>query len=95
MKLRYDAATDSLHIEFAGKPGSDVLPGPAGVSVDVDSNGTVVGITIEHARDIVDLENIEVVGLRGASQTHVKSTIRVNVSTGGNHGVKGDASPLG
>ena len=81
MRLRYDAATDSLHIELAGKQGGTSLPGPAGVSVDVDNDGAVMGITIAHAGGIVDMENIEVVGQSGSSQTHVKSTIRVQVKS--------------
>ena len=93
LKLRYDASDDKLHIDLAGRQRMTTLPGPAGVSVDVDDDGLVVGITIEHARSVVDMATIESVDLGGSSRTRASSTIRVNVSTGGNSSANSDANP--
>ncbi|MBL8987665.1 MAG: DUF2283 domain-containing protein [Gemmatimonadetes bacterium] len=49
MKLYYYADTDSLYIDLADRPGTtsrEVLPG---VVLDLDANGSLVGIDIDGA----------------------------------------------
>ena len=81
VKLRYDAATDILHIDLAGKGEGTPQSVSAGVTVQVDDLGAPVGITIEHASANVDLSSIEATGLGGSSQSRVSSSIRVNVTS--------------
>lgn len=95
MKLRYDAATDILHIDLAGKGGGTSESSPTGVSVLVDDVGVPVGITIERASSVVDLASIEAVGLGGSTHTRVSSTIRVNVTSRGSGIAADDEQPTG
>ncbi len=59
MRLLYDAETDSLYIEFSARPGSDVREVVDGVVVDLDEDGNVVGIDIDHASKKLDLTTLE------------------------------------
>jgi uncharacterized protein YuzE len=57
MKLYYYPDTDSLYIDLADRPSAtsrEVLPG---VVLDLDANGALVGIDIDHARRQFDLPN--------------------------------------
>lgn len=64
MRLSYHQDTDSLYIHLTEKPGADVVEVSDGVVVDVDENGTPVGIDIDaNASEIVDLSKLEVEGL--------------------------------
>ncbi|MEI8227052.1 MAG: DUF2283 domain-containing protein, partial [Planctomycetota bacterium] len=50
MKLAYHADTDSLYVEFTERPGVESTEIAAGVVVDFDGQGRVVGIDIDNAR---------------------------------------------
>lgn len=63
MRLSYHQDTDSLYIHLTEKPGADVVEVSDGVVVDVDENGTPVGIELEHASARTDLSKLEVDGL--------------------------------
>ncbi|TAK65533.1 MAG: DUF2283 domain-containing protein [Dehalococcoidia bacterium] len=63
MKLSYHAETDSLYIDLNSRPGSDVIEIANGLVIDVDSEGNVVGIDIEHASRLLDLKTLETEGL--------------------------------
>lgn len=55
MQLFYYAYTDSLYIDLAERPGvtsEEVMPG---VVLDLDDEGALVGIDIEHASSRLDL----------------------------------------
>ena len=55
MKLFYYAETDSLYIDLAERPGvtsEEVMPG---VVLDLDDQGALVGIDIDHASSRLDL----------------------------------------
>lgn len=63
MKLHYDPETDSLYIELRPEPSSETKEIADGVNVDLDREGRVVGIDIDHASlqlDLTTLETIEV-----------------------------------
>lgn len=65
MRLSYHPETDSLYIHLAEKPGADVVEVSEGVMVDVDEQGTPVGIDIDaNASKVVDLSRLEVEGLQ-------------------------------
>jgi uncharacterized protein YuzE len=59
MKLHYYPETDSLCIDLNHKPSVDSREVADGVVVDLDDDGHVVGIDIEHASLRLDLDSIE------------------------------------
>lgn len=63
MRFIYDRETDSLYIELASRPGADAVEVAPGVVVDLDEEGRVVGLDLEHASERVDLSHLEVQGL--------------------------------
>jgi len=58
MKLRYDAATDSLYIDLADRPSVDSDEVADGVVLDFDADGHLVGIDIDHASQRVNLNQL-------------------------------------
>ena len=60
MRIEYDKKTDSLYIEFRTEPSTESEEVQPGIVFDYDKNGKVVGIDIEHASDIADVENLPV-----------------------------------
>lgn len=65
MKLTYHADTDSLYVEFTEHPGVESIEIAAGVVVDFDGQGRVVGIDIDNARNKVDLDRVVVSAVPG------------------------------
>lgn len=64
MRLSYHPETDSLYIHLTERPGADVIEVSDGFIVDIDENGTPVGIDIDaSASQVVDLSKLEVEGL--------------------------------
>jgi uncharacterized protein YuzE len=63
MKLHYYPETDSLYIELKPTPGTQAREVVAGLVVDLDENGEVVGFDIDHASKKLDLSKIETVSL--------------------------------
>jgi uncharacterized protein YuzE len=59
VRLFYDSKTDSLYIDLNQRPGVDALEIVPGVVIDVDADGQVVGIDIQHASQVVDMERLE------------------------------------
>ncbi len=59
MKFNYDQTTDSLYIDLADRPSSDSKEVAPGVVIDLDENGQIVGIDIDHASHVVNLKKIE------------------------------------
>ena len=65
MKLAYHADTDSLYVEFTERPSVESTEIAAGVVVDFDGQGRVVGIDIDNARNKVDLDRAVVSAVPG------------------------------
>ncbi|MEI6637929.1 MAG: DUF2283 domain-containing protein [Planctomycetota bacterium] len=65
MKLAYHADTDSLYVEFVDRPSVESTEIAAGVVVDFDGQGRVVGIDIDNARNKVDLDRVVVSAVPG------------------------------
>ena len=65
MKLTYYAVTDSLYVEFTERPSVESSEIAAGVVVDLDGQGRVVGIDIDNARNKVDLDRLVVSAVPG------------------------------
>jgi uncharacterized protein YuzE len=60
MKISYDQATDSLYIQLADRASVESDEVQDGVVLDFDTNGTLVGIDLQHASQRVDLNNLSV-----------------------------------
>ena len=58
MKLKYYPETDSLYIDLSSNPGTDSKEVADGVVIDLDGDGNVVGIDIDHASEKIDLEDL-------------------------------------
>ena len=63
MKLHYYPETDSLYIELKDTPGAEAREIVAGLVVDFDADGNVVGLDIDHASSKLDLTKVETVAL--------------------------------
>ncbi len=60
MKLYYYADTDSLYIDLADRPSASSREVMRGVVLDLDDQGALVGIDIDHASRQLDLPRPEV-----------------------------------
>lgn len=63
MKLHYYPETDSLYIELKSTPGAETREIVEGLVVDLDADGNVVGLDIDHASGKLDLSKIETIAL--------------------------------
>jgi uncharacterized protein YuzE len=63
MKLHYYAETDSLYIELRSGAGVEVREIAQGLNADIDAEGRVVGLDIDHASTMLDLTTLETVAL--------------------------------
>jgi uncharacterized protein YuzE len=59
MKLRYYPDTDTLYVDLADRVSERSLEIAPNVIVDLDADGRLVGIEIEHAAQVVDLRDLE------------------------------------
>ncbi len=59
MRLTYYAETDSLYVHLASRESADSREVAAGVILDFDADGKLVGIDIDNASTIVDLSRLE------------------------------------
>ncbi len=59
MKFHYYPDTDSLYIELSEKPSADSTEVAPGVILDLDEEGQLVGIDIDHASQIANLSTLE------------------------------------
>jgi uncharacterized protein YuzE len=63
MKLHYYPETDSLYIELKPSPGTETREIAAGLNVDLDAAGDVVGFDIDGASRRLDLSTLETIAL--------------------------------
>ncbi len=61
MKIRYFPDTDTLYINLRDKPSAETEEISEEVIVNFDAEGSVVGITIDHATQRMDSLNIETI----------------------------------
>ena len=69
MKLHYYPETDSLYIDLNAKPSSDSREVADGLVIDLDASGHVVGIDIQHASQVLDLNTLETEAFPGKTRT--------------------------
>ena len=63
MKFHYYKDTDSLYIDLSEKKSTDSKEIAEGVVLDLDSQGKIVGIDIDHASKYVELSRLEAQGI--------------------------------
>jgi len=63
MKLQYYPETDSLYIDLNSRPSADSREIADGLVIDLDAEGNIVGIDIDHASQKLDLKTLEAVSL--------------------------------
>lgn len=55
MKIRYFAGTDTLYIEFRDAPVAETRDLDENTLLDVDEQGNICAITVEHASERADI----------------------------------------
>ena len=63
MKLHYYPETDSLYISFLEGVAADTLEISDGLLADLDEDGRVIGLDIDNASQVTDLQSLEMVDL--------------------------------
>lgn len=63
MKVEYFADTDTLYIEFRAGEIAETRDLDENTLLDVDSEGNLCALTIEHASERTDLQRLTVEGL--------------------------------
>jgi uncharacterized protein YuzE len=72
VKLHYYPETDSLYVEFQRRPSVDTREIAPDVRLDLDEHGRPVGLDIDRASAILDLETLETAGLPLRPRTPVR-----------------------
>lgn len=57
MKIKYFQDTDTLYIEFRSVPVNDTQDLDENTLLDLDAEGNICAITVEHAKDRADIPN--------------------------------------
>ena len=70
MKLNYYADTDSLYIDLSEQPSVESREISAGIVLDYDATGNLVGIDIDNASRKVDLKKLTLNKLPAAIQNN-------------------------
>lgn len=65
MKLNYHPDTDSLYIDLTERPSVESREISAGIVLDYDAGGNLVGIDIDNASRMVDLKRLVLSRLPG------------------------------
>ncbi|PKB65409.1 MAG: hypothetical protein BZY80_00300 [SAR202 cluster bacterium Io17-Chloro-G2] len=63
MKFHYYPDSDSLYIELSENVGTDSHEVASGVVLDFDTQGSLIGIDIDHASNVTNLATLEIEGL--------------------------------
>lgn len=69
MKLNYHPDTDSLYIDLSEQASAETREISEGVLLDYDSEGNLVGIDIDNAKEKVNLQRLIVSQLPGDVET--------------------------
>lgn len=60
MRLSYHKDTDSLYIHLSERSGKEAHEVAPGIVIDFDKEGKAVGIDIEHAQNVLDLNKLDI-----------------------------------
>lgn len=55
MKVKYFSDTDTAHVEFTDKEVVETKEISENIYIDIDGNGSIVSMTIEHAKECAGL----------------------------------------
>ena len=69
MKLNYYPETDSLYIDLSEKPSVESQEVSAGVVLDYDAEGRLVGIDVDNAGNKIELQKVLLSKLPGKVET--------------------------
>jgi uncharacterized protein YuzE len=58
MKIEYFPETDSLYLDLADRPGVDTREIEAGIVLDIDEHGQVVGLDIDQASKHLSIQKL-------------------------------------
>lgn len=58
MKVQYFSDTDTLHLEFRSGDGSETRELDENTVLDLDENGGICAITVEHASTRTDVQRV-------------------------------------
>ncbi len=58
MKIRYFADTDTALIEFSSEPVAETKEISENLYIDLDGNGNLVNMTIEHAKEQANISEV-------------------------------------
>ena len=58
MKITYFQDTDTLHIEFRSSAVAEAPELDENTLLDIDSQGNLCGLTLEHARERADIPHV-------------------------------------
>lgn len=63
MKMSYFEDSDTLYIEFSSEDVAETKDLDENTLLDIDSNGNIVAITMEHASQRTDIGNVTLSGI--------------------------------
>ena len=63
MKMSYFEDTDTLYIEFKDSPIFETRDLDENTILDIDQNGNILAITVEHASDRTDIKELTLSGI--------------------------------
>ncbi len=63
MKMSYFEDSDTLYIEFSSEDVAETKDLDENTLLDIDSNGNIVAITMEHASKRTDIGNVTLSGI--------------------------------
>ena len=65
MKVKYFTDTDTAHVEFTGKKVLETREISENLYIDIDEDGNIVSMTIEHAKDNAGLSEFSYQEMHG------------------------------
>jgi uncharacterized protein YuzE len=65
MRIKYFSDTDTALLEFVDRPVAETLEIGGDIYVDLDGDGRLVSMTIEHAKDSAGFKEVSLEGLEG------------------------------
>jgi len=65
MNIKYFSDTDTAHMEFANKPVYETREINKDIYIDLDKEGNLVNITVEHAKEKASLPEFHYQELKG------------------------------
>lgn len=83
MEISYYADTDTLYIDLKDVPSAKTVECGEDLAIDLDSNGKLTGIEIEHAKEKVDLSSLHTEGLHLRRVTYEPIASAVDVTSAG------------